>query len=108
MGKLHELLAIEADRKNVSGQLIAEAEATFGKRHEHFIGMNVQTVYFSEARANENTVSTKALVTTVDDKLEFTLEQVGRYWDVIFQKECANQAAKADIELDGTVLAKDV
>jgi hypothetical protein len=108
MGKLHELLAIEADRKNVSGSMIAEAEQTFGRRHDHFLGQNTKTTYFSPDRAGENTESSKAVVTTVDDKLQFTLSHLASYWDVLYQKESANQAAKADVVVDGATLLKDV
>lgn len=51
----------------------------------------------------------KEMVTTVHDKLDYMLNQhIVPYLDAVLQKERANQDAKADIVVDGIVLAKDV
>jgi hypothetical protein len=108
MGKLHEILAIDADKANVANKMLEEASVTFTKRQDHFQGNSVKTEYLAEDRQKENTSSSKEIVTTVDDKLSFTLSKVGQHYDVLLQKELANQKAVADLVVRGVVLAKDV
>lgn len=102
MSKLYELLAVEADLNNTAKAMIAEAIVTFTKKTEHFMGMSRAVTYFDEGRSGENTSDSKPLVSTVPERLDYTFGHVGRYWDALLQKELANQAATADLEVEGT------
>ncbi len=105
MSQLHELLAVEPDLKTSAEQMVGDALNTFTKKPDHFKGQVKTVVYFDAAREGENTSDEKALVTTVDDKLTYALGFLGKYYDGLLQKEATNQVAKADLVVDGTVLA---
>lgn len=108
MSRLHELLAVEADKNNIATKLIEESRATLGKKPDHFNGFTRQITYFDEKRAAENSEETKLVVSTVDDNLEYTLNHVASYFDVILQKEMTNQTAVADLVVDGVMFATKV
>jgi hypothetical protein len=109
MGKLHELLAVEADKANVFKAVVDEAKVTFTKRSEHFFGFQKRLEYFDEEEnAKSGTVDIKEIDTTVYDKLDWVGQQFSGYIDVVLQKEKTNQEAVADLEIDGVVIAKDL
>jgi len=106
MGKLHELLAVESDIKDVFGKIIDETTKTFNQRSEHF----------QETRKTYNPLNPedkdlpdeefKPMATTVVDKLNYSQEAFVRMIDAVLQKERANQNACADIIVtmpDGTL-----
>lgn len=105
--KLHELIAVFPDTTNVAQAAIEEAKVTFAKKPDHFRGQTRSVNYINEARSSENVTDTKAMVTTVGEKLAFLGKQVSRHWDALLQLEDANQRAKADVIVDGTVIVKD-
>lgn len=107
MGQLHELLAVEQDLKGQAAKILVETQQVFGKP-EAFKGSITSTVPFSEAEAHLGTEDREELTTTVEDRLNYTADALARYWDAVAQKEATNQAAKADIVVDGVTLAKDV
>jgi hypothetical protein len=107
MGKLHELLAVEGDLEGESKKITAEAVDTFNKR-DRFEGHVKTTKMLDEARKGEETVDYKAITTTVAEKLAYVRQSAVRYLDAFLQKETTNQTAKADLVVDGVVLAKDV
>lgn len=106
MGKsqLHELLAVEADLTNTVRSLMQEAENTFTKKSSHFDGQTRAIKYLSDARQGENATEHKEVVTTVNDKLDYVFRHMSRLYDALYQKEEANQRAKADLVVDGAVL----
>lgn len=108
MSKLHELLAVEADKNNIATKLVEESRATLAKKPDHFRGHIKQLTYFDEKRAAENAEETKLVVSTVDENLDYTLNHVASYFDVILQKELTNQTASADLVVDGVVFAKSI
>lgn len=108
MGKLHELLAIEADKNNISTKLVEESRATLSKKPDHFRGFTKQLTYFDDKRAVENAEETKLVVSTVDENLEYTLNHVASYFDVILQKEMTNQTAVADLVVGDVTFAKGI
>jgi hypothetical protein len=109
-GKLHELLAVEGDLEGAFKKILKESVVTFEKKGEHFIGMDKTLQMFDDARAHEEDAyrEVKALVTTAQAKLDYTTDYGVRYLDAVLQKERTNQEAKADIEIDGTVIASDL
>ena len=104
MAKMHELLAVEADLNKTSAKMLEEAKITFEKKPDHFQGQVRTTTYLKEDRSGENTQDQKAMVTTVDDKLDYALGHFGRYLDAVLQKEKTNQTANADLVVGGTVI----
>jgi hypothetical protein len=108
MTKLYEILAVVGDLQTVSKKVGEETTGTFNKKNELFIGTVTETKHFSEADSVLDTTEEKTLVTTVFEKLKYQVRANVRALDAYFQKECANQKAKADIDVDGVIIAKDV
>lgn len=106
MGKLHEVLAVEPNLEQVARNITEEAKHTFGHR-PRFTGSLKRLEMFDEDRRGEETEETVEVATTVDEKLAYAREPIARWWDAVFQKELANQEAKADVVVDGEVLIKD-
>lgn len=107
MGKMHEILAVESDREDVAKKITTETINTFSKKPEHFQGHTKSLKFFDEERNSNEGGQTeeKMLVTTVDEKLNYALESVARYYDVVLQKDLTNQKAVADLIVDGKTLA---
>lgn len=107
--KLHELLAVESDLETTAKKIMNEATVTFLKKQEHFLGYRKSLRMFEEHRKQEEEAATesKALVTTVGDKLEYVLNNTIKYYDAILQKEATNQTAVADLVVDGHVLLEN-
>lgn len=108
MGKLHEVLAVEGDLAGTAKKIMDEARATFDKKPDHFLASTTKTTFFAEDQANLNTTESKAMVTTVADKLDYIGPVISRYWDTYFAKEATNQVAKADIVVNGKALWAEV
>lgn len=108
MTLLHELLAVEPDVVNVTTSVLDEALITFSKKTDHFIGQARAVKHLEETRSNEDVNDSKAIVTTVDDKLDYVLKNTARLYDVLLQKDATNCIAKADLEVEGITLAKNV
>lgn len=106
--KLHELLAVLPDTAHAAAAIMSETATTFSKKPDHFKGQARTVTFFSESRAGENTTESKELVTTVREKLEYAFGIMGRNFDALLQQEEANQRAKADLIVDGQVMAVDV
>ncbi|NRB50118.1 MAG: hypothetical protein HRU41_20745 [Saprospiraceae bacterium] len=96
--KLHEILAIEQDRKNKANQSIGESKKTFSKGSAVFDGMikkYISTEEFAEQIPDES----KELVTTVKKTLEDTLTPVIVAIDATLSKEETNSSGVAQAEL---------
>ena len=108
--RLHELLAVETDLETTAKKVVSEAVSTFQKKQEHFLGYRKTLRMFDEARKQEEEAATesKALVTSVDDKLSYVLKSTVKYWDAILQKEKTNQTAVADLVVDGQTIVENV
>lgn len=106
MGKLHELLAVEADRKKASERLVQESIKTF-KKENLFSGAVKRTEMFDE---DEQKVPDEVLKleTTVDENLQYSLEALVKYWDTVAQKDSSNMLATSDVIVDGKTILKDV
>lgn len=109
MGKLHEILAVESDLEGHYKRIVGETTNVFTKG-EHFSGAHKTLNMFDEARQREAEAAEQhqEMVTTVKRKLDYTEDAIVRYLDVVLQKESTNQEAKADIEINGQVLATSV
>jgi len=96
MGKLHELIAVEGDRRKTAQRIAAETNSTFTKRPQHFVGMIKKfesTV--SEGETFDDEVS--EIVTSVPEKLDYFQQSAIKAFDVILQKEKTNAKAAADV-----------
>jgi hypothetical protein len=107
MPALHEVLAVERDLENVSKKLRTESIKTLGK--ESLFNGQVRTLtMFDEAQAMSNSIEHQELTTTVNENLEYLVDKIAEYWDVVATKDATNQNAVADIIIDGQVLVSDV
>lgn len=107
MSKLHELLAVEGELDSAYRIIIGETEHTFKAKHQLFFGYEKRLENFVEGSA-EAPKEFQELTTTVIDKLYYFNSHCIKYFDAVLQKETTNQLAKADIMINGWLLAKDV
>lgn len=108
MAKLHEILAVEGGLSATAQKVAQETIATFGKRAEHFTAGTKDVEYFDSADASLNTTEHKSMSDTVLGKLRYFTGSQVKWLDALLQKEATNQHAKADIEINGVVIAKEV
>ena len=96
--KLHELLAVEQDRKHKATQAMGEAINIFTKKDAHFDGMIKHYVAIeddAEVIPDEN----KEIVTTIKEKLDAVMELVIAGIDAHASKEETNSSNVAKAEL---------
>jgi len=105
--KLHEILAVENGLEKTAKKLILSSKKQFDKENL-FLGQTKTLEMFDESLAHLNAIEHQKLETTVDDNLDYALKAVSKYWDSVVQKDLANQIAKADVVVDGTVILSDV
>ena len=106
MTQLHEILAVEGDREGNAKRIMMEARNTFGNKPNLFTGSLKHTEMLDSDAANVPDEHV-AMVTTVEEKLNYVSATVGKYFDVGFRKDAANQEAKGDIIIDGNTLISD-
>jgi len=113
MTKLHEILAVEADKEGIAKRIIEETVANFKGKHHLFQG-HTKTLTMDVADESNASVEAAAfeeqiIATTVPARLEYTEKSISDWLDVVLIKETTNQTgAKADLEIDGFVIATDV
>lgn len=107
MAKMHELLAVEASVAANLQRDIDETLKTFG-RGEAFRKTTKSKVYFAEDEQRLNTSEVTELTTTVQDRLKWFSGHATKFFDLVLQKDKTNQAANADLEVDGKVIATNV
>jgi hypothetical protein len=105
--KLHELLSIEKQQASQVSVLIQDTLQKFGK--EHFFKGWVKRLKLIKDSPDNAAVEaagsdTREVVTTVADTLEYMLKHWGSSEDVQFKKNKANQLARADVVLGGSVI----
>ncbi len=108
MAKLHEVLAVESGLQTAAKKINEETIRTFDKKDEHFVGTTREVKHFAEEDQKLDTSETKAMVTTVFDKLLYTVGANVRALDAYLQKEATNQKASADIVVGDQTLATAV
>jgi hypothetical protein len=106
--KLHEVLAVEGDLEGTFKAIVDETFVTFSKKPDHFKGHKKTLKMHEERRAHEEEGAgeVKEIVTTVGKKLDYAKESAVRYFDALLQKQATNQNAKADLIVDGEILAE--
>lgn len=108
--KQHELLAVEGDLKGQFDKILEETRTTLSKKANHFMGMHRTLRMVDEKRVHEEEAAVlhQEMVTTVPKKLKWTVKTCVKYFDLLLQKEKTNQAASADLEIDGEHIAENV
>lgn len=106
--QLHQILAVESDRKNVVNKVIAEGKNTFNKKPGLFNGIFRSYQPIDEKDVERFSDETKPVEYTVRDKFQYVMKHVASYVDLAYQKDMANTMAKADIIVDDDVLASNV
>lgn len=107
MAKMHELLAVETDLQGQYKTILDETRKVFKNEHL-FKGFSKKLEMFDDEQANLNTTEHSEIGSTVDERLEYTWKIVERCLDAGVQKESTNQEARADLVVNGTVLAEAV
>lgn len=107
--QLHEILAVESDLAGQAQRIMAETVKTLG-RNELFTGFTKTLKMDDELRSSEEDAAFehREITTTVAARLKYNAAAITRLIDATLQKERTNQDAKADIIIDGTLIASDV
>jgi len=107
-GKLHEVIAVEEDRRGRARKIVQEATTTFKSKQGHFIEQIVRVKPIEEG-TSESIEGHKTMDETVNKKLDYVGKTVSDYLDAFYQKEKTNTLAKSDVVLsDGTTILRDV
>ena len=105
--KLHEILAVEGGLEKTAKKLVLESKKTFAKENL-FSGSLRELNMFSDVDQHLNTSEFVKLESTVDENLSYALKAVTKHWDVVVQKDKANQIATADVVIDDITIISDV
>ncbi|MBV1952734.1 MAG: hypothetical protein KUG64_11145 [Cycloclasticus sp.] len=110
MSKLHEVLAVEADKKGVADRISAETLQNFRSKHQLFMGNSkkLQMDVAGQESLEKSGSELQEITTTVPDRLNYTTEALTSWLDVVGQKEATNQEAVGDIIIDGVTIANNV
>lgn len=97
--KLHELLAVEQDRKHQASKTIGETRKLFTKKTPYFDGM-VKRYIALEENAEQIPDERKEIVTTVAQALKKAQEDIVIALNATLSKEETNASGTAQAELD--------
>ncbi len=107
-GKLHELLAVEADLRNSKEKVRDEVVRDFTSNPAAYLGAIKNLKMFDESRAGEEQEARVEVASTVKEKINEVIAGFTRYWDLRLQKEAANQMACADVIINGKNIFSDI
>lgn len=96
--QLHQLLAVEGDRKKKAILIMNETINTFTKKDDHFDGL-VKTYTPSEEGGEERPPEIKEIVTTVKEKIDYTKKSVVQALNSQIGKEVTNSSGTVKAEL---------
>jgi hypothetical protein len=105
MARLHEVLAASGALATTAKKINDEANGTLSKKPELFLRTVTSVEHLAEDERSLDTTDTKEMTTTVFEKLDYIVRANVRAFDIYLQKEIANTKAKADIEINGIVIA---
>lgn len=107
--KLHEILAVESDLEGGFKNTVEETKTAFSQPENFMAVIRTLTMHDDKrAHEQEGAGERRDMVTTVPKMLEEAKASGARYFDALLQKEATNQNAKADLIVDGRVIAKDL
>lgn len=95
--KLHAILAVEKDIRNLFGNLVTEGKKTFESRSSHFIESRKSYQPLNAEDTDLPDTEFVPIVTTVKEKLDYIQGTIVKLMDIELQKEKANQEAKSDL-----------
>lgn len=96
--QLHQLLAVENERKIQANNILQETIETFSKKHDHFDG--IVKIYESYDESDQKIPpETKEIVTTVKEKLEYSQQAISKGIDAQISKEETNASGTVKAEL---------
>jgi len=104
MSRLHELIAVEADRQGQYKNILAETTKVF-KDKNLFAGGHRKLEMFEEDGI-KHPEERSNLASTVDQRLEYNNKSVIRYFDLLLQRDATNQEAVGDVIIDGKPIAE--
>jgi len=96
--QLHQLLAVENDRKQKALQIVRETASVFQKKPDHFDGLSKSYQPYEEG-GQKIEPEIKEIVTTVDEKLSYTQKSVITAIDATISKEETNASGTVKTEL---------
>lgn len=109
MAQLHELLAVENELAESANKRVRDSQEVLANRKSAFTGMTKEHVVFDEdSQYLKMATEVKEVEVTVPKVIEAVNNSLASYWDVILQKESANQKANADIIIDDKVIAANI
>jgi len=97
--QLHQLLAVENDRKQKANLIMSETENTFVKKQEHFDGLVKTYIPKNDEDSDLIPDEIKAIVTTVADKVNYTKDAVVTAINAQLSKEETNASGEARADL---------
>lgn len=107
--QLHEILAVETGLGETANRVQKGTTQTLESKRSIFSGLTKEHVIFGEEKQHlKQATEIVEVQDTVAEQLSFAAKEISQYWDVILQKEEANQRAKADIIINGEVIAANV
>lgn len=108
MPVLHEILAVES-QLNTNAQAVMNSVGRNLTKESIYAGMVKSHVIFDEEMQHlVQPTEHKEVQSTVDMQLDYLAKELTKAWDVYATKEATNQVAKADIMVDGRIIAADV
>jgi len=104
---LHEIIAVESSKQKLSETIVHEGTVTFAKKGELFRGHSKEYKPFDES---EKILDPEVTVVseTVEDKIKYVFKSLSDYLNLVYQKDATNQLAKADLIVDGVVIAEQL
>lgn len=111
--KLHELLAVEQDKKGSAERARCRTVETFRSKKNHFVGLRRTFKPFAVDEdkgevAGERVEADTRLVNTVPEELERLFASIGEAVDIGYQIDEANTEARADLVFQGEVIAEQL
>jgi hypothetical protein len=100
--KLHQVLAVEDDLRTKSNMILQEAKKTFSSKGDHFDALTKTYTPIVDG-GTQIAPEIKELVTTVKDKLDFTLQSVIASIDAkaVISETNSSNTAKAELVIGG-------
>jgi hypothetical protein len=105
MPKLNQIIAIEKGIKNECNTAIT---AAYHEIQKTALFQGIARTYEPKDEDGEKfPPENQRVQKRAVDLLGFTADTMTKYWDITMTKDAANQTAKADVVVDGTVVVKD-
>ena len=106
---LHELLAVEQSSAESANHVTKDTIKNLNERRALYDGMTKSHSIFDEALQHlAQATEVKEVQSTATEQLDYLSKVVGDYYDIILQKETANQHANADIIINGVTIATGI